>query len=57
METRTFLSITTKDTSTIMHNSSLHIYSGKGLRLIVLVSSVVMLRETLVSMTLLGYGI
>ena len=36
--TRSLLSNTIKDTSTIMRNPSLYKYSGKGLRMIVLVS-------------------
>ena len=43
METRKSLSNTNKDTSTIMRNPSLH-NSGKGLRVIVLVSLKVLLR-------------
>ena len=43
VETRNPLSNTIKDTSTIMRNPSLH-NSGKGLRMIVLVSLIVLLR-------------
>ena len=43
VETRNPLSNTIKDTNTIMRNPSLH-SSGKGLRMIVLVSLIVLLR-------------
>ena len=48
VETRTFLSNTIKYTSTIIRNPP-YIYSGKGLRMIVLVYLIVLLRELLVS--------
>ena len=48
VETRNHLSNTIKETSTIMRNPSLH-NSGKGLRMIVLVSLIVLLRGFLVS--------
>ena len=48
VETRNPLSNTIKDTTTIMRNPSLH-NIGKGLRMIVVVSLIVLLRGFLVS--------
>ena len=49
VETRSSLSNTIKDTSTIMRNPSLHNIQAKGFPMIVLVSLIVLLRELLVS--------